>query len=85
MALELDDQAYAGVPSWSAGPTGWAQIPRTLQSGLTAGAQSTSRHRRLTKHENCFMIMNNMFRTGCVSLRTTAVLATASSHVNSTR
>lgn len=24
--LNLDDQAYAGVPCWSAGPTGWAHI-----------------------------------------------------------
>ena len=26
VALNLDDQAYAGVPCWSAGPTGWAHI-----------------------------------------------------------
>jgi hypothetical protein len=26
VALNLDDQAYAGVPCWSAGPTGWAYI-----------------------------------------------------------
>jgi hypothetical protein len=26
VALNLDDQAYAGVPCWSAGPAGWAHI-----------------------------------------------------------
>ena len=26
VALELDAEAYAGVPCWSAGPTGWAHI-----------------------------------------------------------
>ncbi|MFQ2845620.1 helix-turn-helix domain-containing protein [Mycobacterium gordonae] len=26
VALNLDDQAYAGVPCWSAGPTGWAHL-----------------------------------------------------------
>ncbi|RUP01328.1 MAG: helix-turn-helix domain-containing protein [Mycobacterium sp.] len=37
VGLELDDQAYAGVPCWSAGPTGWAHITVAVTYDLHYG------------------------------------------------